>query len=274
PQPPDLEALRRPGDGKESAVVRQMTGTAQEDEVPGIVAAAVYTVNHVVELEPSRRAAAIAAAAAAIAAPHQARDAGRNVLVRPLGRGAIDGSDVLGIAQRAIDRRRIDGDLRAGAFLPALAAAATHDDGDLELRAAGGLGRRRAVEHRAAQRGDERIIRKARAVFLIEDGAGLAQEREALGRELEPDRVRACLGVRRIVRPIARAMIGDELLDLAEVLAAGGREPRCLGRGVATRVSSRTAENASSPPARAVVSSGRVPRARATRSRSWAVRGA
>jgi hypothetical protein len=39
-QPPDLEALRRPGDGKESAVVRQMTGAAQEDEVPGIVAAA------------------------------------------------------------------------------------------------------------------------------------------------------------------------------------------------------------------------------------------
>jgi hypothetical protein len=26
-------------------------------------------------------------------------------------------------------------------------------------------------------------------------------------------------------------MVGDELLDLAEVLAAGGREPRCLGRG-------------------------------------------
>jgi hypothetical protein len=40
--------------------------------------------------------------------------------VRPFGRGAIDGSDVLGIAQRAIDRRPIDGDLRAGAFLPAL----------------------------------------------------------------------------------------------------------------------------------------------------------
>jgi hypothetical protein len=51
PQPPDLEALRRPGDGKESAVVRQMTGAAQEDEVPGIMAATVDTVNHVVELE-------------------------------------------------------------------------------------------------------------------------------------------------------------------------------------------------------------------------------
>jgi hypothetical protein len=31
-------------------------------------------------------------------------------------------------------------------------------------------------------------------VFLVEDRAGLAQEREALGRELEPDHVRACLG--------------------------------------------------------------------------------
>jgi hypothetical protein len=50
-QPPDLEALRRPGDGKESAVVGQMTGAAQEDEVRGIVAAAVDTVNDVVELE-------------------------------------------------------------------------------------------------------------------------------------------------------------------------------------------------------------------------------
>jgi hypothetical protein len=81
------------------------------------MAAAVGAVDHVVELEPSRRAAAIAAAATAIAAPHQARDAGRNVLVRPLRCGPIDGSDVLGIAQRTIDRRRIDGDLRAGAFL-------------------------------------------------------------------------------------------------------------------------------------------------------------
>jgi hypothetical protein len=63
-------------------------------------------------------------------------------------RGTVDGSDVLGIAQGAIDRRRIDGDL-AGACLPSLAAAPTHGDGDLELRAARGLGRRRAVEHRA-----------------------------------------------------------------------------------------------------------------------------
>jgi hypothetical protein len=168
-QPPDLEALRRPCDGKESAVVRQMTGAAQEDEVPGIMAAAVDTVNHVVELEPSRRATAIGAAAAAIAAPHQARDAGRNVLVRPLGGGAIDGSDVLGIAQGALDRRRIDGDLCAGAFLPALAAAPTHGHGDLELRAARGLGRRRAVEHRAAQCGDERVIEQVPAVLVVED---------------------------------------------------------------------------------------------------------
>ncbi|HEX2692276.1 MAG TPA: hypothetical protein VHN14_36960 [Kofleriaceae bacterium] len=101
---------------------------------------------------------------------------------------------MLGIAQRALDRRRIDGDLCAGAFLRALAAAATHGDGDLELCAARGLGHQRAVEHRAAQRGDERIIRKARAVFLVQNRAGLAQERDALGRELEPDRVRACLG--------------------------------------------------------------------------------
>jgi hypothetical protein len=102
----------------------------------------------------------------------------------------------LGVAHRAIDVRRADGDLRTGPVLRALTATLAHGHGDLELRAAGGLGLRCAIEH----------------------GASVA--------------------------------------------------------GVATRVSSRTAENGSSPPASVAVSAGRSPSARATRSRSWAVRGA
>jgi hypothetical protein len=87
------------------------------------------------------------------------------------------------------------------------------------------------VEHGAAQRGDERVIRQARAVLVVEHRADLAQERKGLGRELEPDRMHARLGIRRVVGPIAGAMVGDEILDLAQVLAAGGREPRRLGHG-------------------------------------------
>jgi len=51
-------------------------------------------------------------------------------------------------------------------------------------------------------------------------------------------------------------MVGNEIFDLT------------------TRVSSRTAENGRSLPASAAVSCGKAPSARATRSRSWAVRGA
>jgi hypothetical protein len=48
--------------------------------------------------------------------------------------------------------------LCTAAFLPAFAAARAHRHGDLVRRAAGGLGRNRSVDHRAAQRGDERVI--------------------------------------------------------------------------------------------------------------------
>src|SRR5213078_1904350 len=114
---------------------------AAQDEVQRIVTAAISTMDDVVQLEPSCGAAAIDAATAAVAAPHQARDARCNVLIRPLGRRTVDRSEVLRVAHRAVDRRRVDRDLRAGAFLPALPAALAHRQGDLELRAAGRLGR-------------------------------------------------------------------------------------------------------------------------------------
>ena len=71
---------------------------------------------------------------------------------------AVERSEVLGIAQGALDRRGADCELRAGTVLPALPATLADGHGDLEHRAAGRLSRGRAVEHRAAQRRDECII--------------------------------------------------------------------------------------------------------------------
>src|SRR4051812_17450212 len=101
-------------------------------------------------LETPGGATAGHAATATIATPHEAHDARRNVLVRALWRGAIERSDVLGIAFGALDCGRSDRDLRACAVLPALAAALAHRHGDLVLRTAGRLSRRGAIEHRVA----------------------------------------------------------------------------------------------------------------------------
>ena len=65
---------------------------------------------------------------------------------------------MLGVAHPAIDGRRADGDLRTGPFLPAPTATLAHRHGDLELRAARGLGPGCAIERRVAQRGDECVI--------------------------------------------------------------------------------------------------------------------
>src|SRR5213078_2096704 len=137
----DHELLGRTGDRQEACVVGLMTTATAQDEVQRVVTAAVGAMDDVVQLEPSCGAAAIDAAAAAVAAPHEARDARRNILIRPLGRRTVDRSDVLRVAHRAVDRRWPDRDPRASALLPALPAALAHGDGDLELRAAGRLGR-------------------------------------------------------------------------------------------------------------------------------------
>ncbi|TMQ10123.1 MAG: hypothetical protein E6J91_27855 [Deltaproteobacteria bacterium] len=62
-------------------------------------------------------------------------------------------------------------------------------------------------------------------MLVIEHHAGLAQQREGLGRELEPHDMRARRRIGRIVGVIAGAMIGDQLLDLAKVLARGCSDP-------------------------------------------------
>jgi hypothetical protein len=174
--------IRGSRDRQHTGVVRLVAGSAAEHEVQSIVAATVGAVNDMVQLEGSRRSAASYAATSAVATPHEPRDARRNVLVRPLGCGAIDRSDVLCIAHRTVDRRRVDGDPSTAAFLPALTASLAHGHGDLVPGAAGGLGRRRAVQEDAAQLGDEGIIGQVGVVLVIERRAGLPQQREGLGR--------------------------------------------------------------------------------------------
>src|ERR1044071_4009369 len=98
------------------------------------MASAVGAMDEVMDLESSRRPAAGHAAAAPVAPPHQAHGARRYVLIRALGYGAVDRSDVLRVAHRPVDRRMFDRDLRARAFLPALPAALAHRHRNLILR--------------------------------------------------------------------------------------------------------------------------------------------
>src|SRR5262249_46186201 len=122
-----------------------------------------------------------------------------------------------------------DGDLRASALLPGLAATSTYCESDLELRAASWLAVWRRVEHRGAQRSDESVVGQARVMLVVEDHAGLAQQREGLGPQLEADDAVASFGVWWIVRSVARAMVGHQFLELPQVLAGRGREPGGFG---------------------------------------------
>ncbi|HEX3760490.1 MAG TPA: hypothetical protein VHW23_17360, partial [Kofleriaceae bacterium] len=118
----DLQLIGSARDRERAAVVSEVTRAAQQHQVRSVVAAAVGAMDQMMTLQPSRRPAARHPAATAIAAPHEAHGARRNVLVRALGRRPIDRSDVLRLAHRALDRRGVDRDLSACAFLPALRA--------------------------------------------------------------------------------------------------------------------------------------------------------
>src|ERR1041384_5156256 len=110
------------------------------------------------ELETARGPTPVDAAAAAGPPPDGARDAGWDVLIGALGCGAVDRSDVLGVAEAALDDAGVDGDLCTRALLPALLTAAAKGERDLELGTAGGLGGGRAVEDGVAECGDECVI--------------------------------------------------------------------------------------------------------------------
>jgi hypothetical protein len=66
-------------------------------------------------------------------------------------------------------------------------------------------------------------------VLVIEHLPRLPQQGECLGGQLEPDNMCPRLGIRRIIRPVARAMVGHQLLDLPQVLTGRCCDPRCLG---------------------------------------------
>src|SRR5678815_5240785 len=145
------EILCRAGHRQQAGVVCLMTARAAQYDIARIVSAAVGAMNHMMELEAARRPASIHPATSAVAAPDEAGDARWDVLVRTLRRGAVDRPDVLRVAVRAIDDRGVDCDLGASAFLPALLAAAADGERDLELRAAGGLAGRCALERSTAK---------------------------------------------------------------------------------------------------------------------------
>jgi hypothetical protein len=171
----DHKGVSRSSDRQRAAVVRRVAAAAQEAEVQWLVRTAVGAMNDMMNLDPARGAATIDAAAAAIATPDKSLHAGRDVLVRPLRRRAIDRPNVLRIAQRALHRRVFDDDLCPGAFLPALVAALAHGHGDLEFRSPGRLSARRAIEHGTTQRCDKRILGQIRPVLVVEHDARLAQ---------------------------------------------------------------------------------------------------
>jgi hypothetical protein len=150
PMAANLELVGGAGDLQRPRVVSLVTRTAGQHEVGYVVATAIDAVDKMMDLQSSSRPAPRYTAATAVATPHQPRDAGWDILVRALRRSTVDGADVLRIAGRAVDRGGADRDLGASTVLPTLTAALAHGHDDLKLRAAGGLGHRSAVEHRAA----------------------------------------------------------------------------------------------------------------------------
>src|SRR5688572_4044557 len=128
-----------------------MACTARESDIPCIMRPTVRAMDNMMQFQIARRAAAGNAAPSTVAMPDQARDARRDVLIRALGDIAVHRSDMLGIAHRALDGVRADGNTQTTAILPSLTAAFADGHGNLESRAAGRLCRGSAVEHRTTQ---------------------------------------------------------------------------------------------------------------------------
>jgi hypothetical protein len=67
-------------------------------------------------------------------------------------------------------------------------------------------------------------------VLVSEHGAGLTKRREHLGLHLQPHDAIADLRLRRVARPIAGLVLGDELLDLPQIHFTRGLDPLAFGR--------------------------------------------
>ena len=124
--------------------------------------------DNVMQFEESRGTTPGHTASTTVAMPDQAHDARWHVLVGALGDVAVHRSDVLGIAQRALDRIGADGNAGTSTVLPALAASLANCHGDLESCAACRLGRGAAVEDRAAQCRHGLVIVEVTAVLVVE----------------------------------------------------------------------------------------------------------
>src|ERR1043165_2484600 len=127
------QMIGSPADRQEAAMVCEMACTAQEHAVQCIVTATVLAMDNVMQLQPACRAATIRAAPTAVAPPDETHHTGWNVLVRSLGRIAVDRPDVLCIAVGALHGSAVDRDLCTRTFLPALLAAPAGRDDNLEF---------------------------------------------------------------------------------------------------------------------------------------------
>ena len=196
------------------------------------------------ELDAAGRAATRDATPRAIASPDQANHRRWDRLGRALGFVDIDRAEVLRVAPRALERLRLDRDLRAAAFLPRLIADLANGQRDGVLRASAGLAFIAALaECGLAQREHERVVVETAAVFVAHRGARLPQPRERLRRQVERDPAGSHVGARRIARQVSRRTTCDELLDLSNVLVSNRGEPRMLGlRGRDSRELARGGE--------------------------------
>ena len=204
---------------------------AQHDEVRGFVRAPVGAVPDVVDLEPARRAAAGHATAAAVAAQDEAYGRGRDVLRRALGRVAVERADVLRVAFGALDRGRADRHGHAGAVLPALLAA--RRTGSSRSGSARDRSRRARPARRAPRRTARRRARRRTAPSPCSSSSAARAWRSRAYVSGDSSKRTTCgrtVGIRRLVGQRARRVAGDELLDLSQVLAGGGTDPRSFGR--------------------------------------------
>jgi len=214
---------------------------AQDGDISGIVVAAVLPVDDVMQIQPSRRAAALDGASSAVALHHQPARRRRDVRLGTLGLLGVERADVVRVARRTIDRGRRQLDLPPAAELPATPAVLADRDGDLVRRPRFGnsaLG----FEAAPAQDRQERIIIEVLAVLVGQRGPSLAQQRVGVGGDiLERDPAQPELRGRSLIGRVAVTAAADQLLDLAQVLATRLIEPRVLvlARGHAGQLANR-----------------------------------
>src|ERR1043166_6798034 len=164
-----------------------------------------------------------------IATPDAPRNRRRNALRGASRHVGIQRADVLGVALGPFHGGGTDGDLRASAVLPALAAPRAQCYRDLVFRPAGRFAAEARLEG-PREGGDDKVaVIEVAAVLFVEQCGALSKHCVCLRRQLQRDGSRADIRVLWVIGRIARAMAGDELLDLVNVLATRFAEPPVFG---------------------------------------------